>query len=205
MSDEDICICGRFKTKPHCPYCGRLKIYGFSKPITRVNPINGEITDKVRLFRCEVCGRRFDNFQWQFDCKAPMASSARVKEQHEMTMEKWRQRAISMVKFTDNDKRAFKKAVGFTYDDFMDMWRKANDLKDKIHMRKLGLSAEPKIISSSSSSISQSSAPKIIIDDKKKLTPYQIHIESCNKFAADQQCVACDALLKLEKSSENKT
>jgi hypothetical protein len=194
----DVCNCGRSKHRPHCPYCGRTKLYAYAeKWATRAHPVTGIVNNDIPMFRCEVCGKQFDNYQWQFECKAPVMLSKLHAERRDSEMEKWRRRAMSGVKFDENDRRAFRKAVKVSYYDFMQAFANAEKLRIKMEFQKLGLQGtDTPVISTTSSS-------KIVIEEKA-ITPYQVHIESCNKFAIDQQCDICDNLLKAEVIEKEK-
>jgi len=179
-ADNDItCQCGRSKDKVHCPICGRSKTYGYSNGITRAHPVTGEMDKNVRLFRCEVCGAKFDDFQWRYECHAPLLSSILVKERQKMSMEQWRNRATAGVKFSENDKRAFKKYVKVGYEDFMQMWRNAESIRIKTELAKLE-HAKPSAV--------------VIHDNSKPSSAYDAHIEQCQKcMIADELNQHCDA------------
>lgn len=64
------CMCGRLSNKLHCPKCGSYVIRGVNKMNTRTDPTTLEQTE-YQVYRCRVCFRIFDDFEWQNECIAP--------------------------------------------------------------------------------------------------------------------------------------
>jgi DNA-directed RNA polymerase subunit RPC12/RpoP len=181
---KDVCQCGRSKDKIHCPYCGRAKLYGYKNTIEKRHPVKGILTKDIREYRCQSCGRQFDDLQWQFDCHAPLAAVVVRKENKEMTAKQWRDLAMSGKKFDGNMKRQFKKAMaGYEYDD----WMARMSVMDR---KRLEMELAVKKI--------EHSKPKPVVIKDKPLTPFEAHQLNCSKFNADQQCDVCDNLMKVE-------
>jgi len=178
---KDLCQCGRSKDKIHCPYCGRAKLYGYKNTIEKRHPITGLLAKDIREYRCQSCGRQFDDLQWQFDCHAPLAPAVIRKETKEMTAAQWRDLAMSGAKFDGNMKRQFKKHVAYEYEDWMLNMARMNKLKLELAVKKI-----------------EHAKPKPVVIKDKPMTPLEAHQVNCNKFNADQQCDVCDNLLKVQ-------
>jgi hypothetical protein len=164
-NDSNLCNCGRDNDRRHCPNCGHINYYAFKKDINRPHPRSGVMTEAT-LFRCRSCNKNFDDLQWQFDCNAPR--SKRIEQQQTKLATKetlLRLAETEGVKFTENDKRHFRKVVGMSYDEYVRNFRMASEQKKKrmeALAQRLTSVAPPPVMSN------------------RKLTPLQWHIENCN-------------------------
>lgn len=80
MTDElihEICTCGRYRQKPHCPTCGSYQANAFTRKET-VNRGNQHI-EHIRAYRCRMCALIFNDDD-RAHCQAPLANiTGRVK------------------------------------------------------------------------------------------------------------------------------
>jgi len=70
--ENDICECGRYKWKLHCPTCGSSECYAFSpnKRVDTVTRPNGQIA-YLTVYRCRKCASTFNDDDWRVRCAAP--------------------------------------------------------------------------------------------------------------------------------------
>jgi hypothetical protein len=69
VSRPDLCQCGRYAYKIHCPSCGSAVVLCYA---TRFNYAVHDGKDvKLRVFRCRKCGNQFNDDDWQLRCQAP--------------------------------------------------------------------------------------------------------------------------------------
>jgi hypothetical protein len=166
--------------------CGRANFYALKDKVERFHPQNG-IRVECNQYRCRGCNGYFDDMQWMYNCQAPTALQVQSKVKKELVREQWRKRAMSMEPFDENMKRAFRKHEGVGYDDFMQILRRANDLRVKGELKKLE-QAKP--------------GPVVISTNTKTLSPYDAHLEMCNicmcADTKDQHCDAGKILLDLK-------
>ena len=188
---DTLCVCGKDKNTTHCPQCGRINFYALKTTITRPHPISGEIVDNVTMFRCRTCGCHFDNLQWQFDCKAPVSSKLEQARQREDNRQTLIHNAITGVRFTENDKRHFRKIVGMEYDMYVSLHKRAQQQKTAAENAE---QAAHKLLHSK---------PKgMPVLKERKLTPLQYHIENCNYCMTGDELCAVGKNLQIAERME---
>jgi hypothetical protein len=82
----EICLCGRLRTRVHCPFCGSYTVLGYAKR-DKVNRGDGRI-EEIRSFRCRRCSEIFNDDKWQFECNAPLLGSIRPNPAKEKPLKK---------------------------------------------------------------------------------------------------------------------
>jgi len=175
---EEACVCGRSKERTHCPLCGKANFYALKKRIERPHPMTGIMTS-CTVYRCRGCNGNFDELEWHYNCKAPVALHVHQRIKTEMTMEQWRKRAMSGEKFDENMRRAFLKAVKVPYFDFMQIIKVAETVRIKHELKELA-QAKPQ--------------PVVISNNTKPQNAYHAHLEQCQTcMIADNREQHCDA------------
>lgn len=61
---SDLCICGRFAWRAHCPHCGSYHNYA----IKQRDVIAGRV---LVVHQCRHCGAKFNDDEWMLKCAAP--------------------------------------------------------------------------------------------------------------------------------------
>ena len=62
-------MCGRLRTRVHCPDCGSCYIQGYVRREV-VNRGNG-VQVRLKSYHCRHCGELFNEDDWQLRCHAP--------------------------------------------------------------------------------------------------------------------------------------
>ena len=165
------CHCGRNKNKRHCPSCGRAKTYAYKNKTERLHPETG-IYIEVTVFRCEACGRNFDDLDWRYTCQAPILTTSLKKEKEEITAKLMLDRAMANEKFGENDKRSFKRLTKLNYDQFMSTFKQLDEKRIKHALDKFD----------EDSSVIKTQAKAETMEEQRKeaQTPYSTHIENCS-------------------------
>lgn len=108
LGSDIPCPCGRWKDKPHCPQCGRAKLYARAEKHPALTP-SGDVIIDCTTYRCENCATKFNDIDWYFKCHAPIkidwaATKARFKQQQqEKAIADWIIRIKQNEKFGFND------------------------------------------------------------------------------------------------------
>lgn len=114
LSADIECPCGRLKDRPHCPACGRTKLYGKADTEPARSP-NGDVINNCKTYRCLGCAEQFNDVDWYFNCHAPIkidwiatraAQKAKLKEE-------WLRRVLSPEQFDWNTRQKCRAEVGF--------------------------------------------------------------------------------------------
>jgi hypothetical protein len=188
VNNENVCHCGRDKDRRHCPICGHINFYALKKKANRPHPRTGVMTDAT-IFRCRSCNSNFDDLQWQYDCNAPRSKRTEQQEYRAATKEHILRQAESGVKFNENDRRHFRKVVGMSYEDYMQMWRitaKQKQQAIEAQVNKLRFAQPP------------------TFKTNVKLSPLQWHIENCNYCNSHADNCEIAKQLEAAEQMENK-
>lgn len=185
INKDTQCFCGRDKDRRHCPHCGYVNFYALKQVTKRPHPLTGDLTE-TSTFRCRSCNKLFDDLQWQFECKAPRSLRTQAIQKKELNKDSLLRQAEGGKKFDENEKRHFRKITGMRYEDYLNMWKLSQQLKQK-EMDKLTNHMASKF---------GSHGVGHLVPDLKKLTPLQYHIENCNHCMANDEM--CDVGKNLE-------
>ena len=183
--NDNLCNCGKSRDVIHCPHCGRVNFYALKKHSQRPHPLTGVFTEGIRNFRCRTCGSTFDNLQWQFECKAPVSQRVVLMKKMNEDKHSLMNLARTGVKFSENDKRHFKKVTGINYEDFMAMIRHTAEKQKVIANTQTAIHKLENVAHRTTSVIK--GMPKLRAPEEVKLTPLQYHIENCNKCMTDSE------------------
>jgi hypothetical protein len=64
--ENDLCHCGRYAWKCHCPHCGSYHNYAVKQRDT----VAGRV---LVVHQCRHCGAKFNDDDWMLRCEAPHA------------------------------------------------------------------------------------------------------------------------------------
>lgn len=67
--ENDLCICGRFAWRVHCPHCGSYHNYSYTKRDSVTRQDNTVV--HLCVHRCRRCAAVFNDDQWKLHCAAP--------------------------------------------------------------------------------------------------------------------------------------
>jgi hypothetical protein len=134
---EELCQCERPKTKPHCPNCGRVKLYAYSDTTIAIQPKTGDFLINCKTFRCLGCGEKFNDAEWYFSCHAPKQIDweATKKQRREAIKQDWYRRVATGEHFDFNTRQKCRAEAGFD----------PQDLKASITLAKMQAKSERKI------------------------------------------------------------
>lgn len=65
--ESELCICGRYSWKCHCPFCGSYHNYALKKR----DIVAGRA---LVVHQCRHCGAKFNDDDWMVRCAAPHIS-----------------------------------------------------------------------------------------------------------------------------------
>jgi DNA-directed RNA polymerase subunit RPC12/RpoP len=67
--ENDVCICGRFAWRVHCPHCGAYHNYSYARRdvVTRQD----QTVEHLTVYKCRRCAATFNDDDWKIRCKAP--------------------------------------------------------------------------------------------------------------------------------------
>jgi hypothetical protein len=67
--ENDLCMCGRFAWRCHCPHCGSYHTYSY---IRRDSVARGDGSiAHLTVYRCRRCASTFNDDDWKLRCAAP--------------------------------------------------------------------------------------------------------------------------------------
>lgn len=67
--ENDLCLCGRYAWRVHCPHCGSYHTYSYTRrdSVTRDN----NVIEHLTVYRCRRCAAVFNDDEWKIRCAAP--------------------------------------------------------------------------------------------------------------------------------------
>ncbi len=73
---SELCVCGRFAWKVHCPFCGSSQTYALKQRDFVTRSPGGVV--ELTVHQCRKCGNKFNDDEWQLRCRAPNVILSKV-------------------------------------------------------------------------------------------------------------------------------
>lgn len=118
-NELELCDCGRPRLRRHCPSCGLATGYALKDKVKMRNPATG-LEEEVNQYRCRNCNRYYNDFDREFNCKAPIVTRKNIqKEQaNKITADELQARVMAGEELDHNDQLKFRRLCGFRYEEF---------------------------------------------------------------------------------------